>query len=172
MGLIKDRNVEFQIYDLVNQVVVDSLIMFIKEIKYDIDPAGAVFKGMIMSDTLQYYSSIFKFDFTGDSYTNPFTIQTFITDDNQYPKFYQLYMKYFFEGDAFELGRYKFRFNIYNCPLQDESFEGVITSNQFSENDGQNGLIDFSFSFSAKSLRSSMKQNAIKLFNQMLNLGS
>jgi hypothetical protein len=170
--LIKDRTVEFQIYDLTSNTVADSIKMFIKTIGYDIEASGAVFKGITMSDTLQYYSSIFKFDFSGDSYINPFSIPTFITDDNQYPNFYQMYMKYFFEGDSFELGRYRFRFNIYNCPLKDELFEGVLTGNPSSETDEELGLMSFSFSFEAKSVQHYTKQLAKKSYFQMLNLGS
>ena len=170
--LIKDRTVEFQIYDLKSNTAIESVKMFIKTIKYDIQPVGAVFKGMISSDTLQWYSSIFKFDFSGDSYVNPFSVSTFITEDNQYLQFYQMYMKYFFEGDTFELGRYTYRINIYNCPLQDELFEGVLTGNPFSETDEELGLISFDFSFEAKSIQRATKQSAKKSFFQMLNLGS
>jgi hypothetical protein len=170
--LIKDRTVEFQIYDLTNDVVADSIKMFIKTINYDIEATGSVFKGITFSDTLQWYSSIFKFEFSGDSYINPFKIPTFISDDNQYPNFYQMYLKYFFEGDTFELGRYKFRFDIYNCPLRDELFEGVLTGNPSSETDEELGLMSFNFTFEAKSVQHGTKQSAKSLFSQMLNLGS
>lgn len=172
--LIKDRMVEFQIYDLTSKTsgVVDKVKMFIKTINYDIAPVAAVFKGMTFSDTLQWYSSIFNFQFSGDSYTSPFSVPTFITEDNQYQKFYQMYMKYFFEGDSFQLGRYKFRFDIHNCPLQDELFEGGLTGNPSSETDEALGLTSFNFTFEAKSVQHSTKQSAKKLYSQMLNLGS
>jgi hypothetical protein len=168
MGLIKNRDVIIQIYDTLSEdfsnSIVDQIKLFVKSINYDIKPVGATFLGLKESDTLQWYSSIYEFQISGDSYVNPFIIPTLTTADNNITKLYQLYTDKFKEGESFQLGRYKIRLKINNSPIKDDIFDGIITSFSFDESDEKIGLVNYKLTISGKATNNIVKENAIDGF--------
>jgi len=173
MAFLKNRDIIISVIDTNNNnAIIKSVTLFVKKIKYDIKPSGATFFGTKIADTLQWYSSIIDFDIDGDSYINPYTIPTLIKADENIKKLYELYMDKFIEGKQFQIGRYKVRLKIKNCPIGVETFEGVFTRFNFDEDDDRLGLIPYSISISAKSTSKQAQNNAIEGFLTDLFIGS
>ena len=163
--LLKDRDIIIEIYDTDTNEVINKLKLFIKSIAYDVKPSGASFSGLKKADTLQWYSSLINFTIRGDSYVNPFLILSpMLNFDENIKKLYKFYVDKFFESQDFEIGRYKIRFKILNCPIGVDYFEGVITSFSFSESDSQIGMIDYELSFLGKPITLVYKDEGIEGF--------
>ena len=171
---LKDRTLTLTVVEAIKDPITgevsryvekDSVNFFAKDIDYDVDPAGAEFKGIKQSDTLQWYSSEIKFTISGDSYLSPFVATTVLTQDKQIKTIIDLYYKYFHEDTFKDIGKYKFKLRIKNTPvLSSESFIGVITKLSTKETDSSMGLFTYSLNFTGKASSTQAASLSIQQF--------